>query len=137
MNVLILLVRVKYDSILKIRWGEVMNISIEIKERDTDHIDIFVAGEIDAYTAPKVKEALEVYQVKEGIVLRIDLTEVSYMDSTGLGVFVGAFKSLRQRQSELVLFGLSDRLFRLFEITGLSDIIEIKNVEGEMNGNNA
>lgn len=43
-----------------------MNISIEIKERDTDHIDIFVAGEIDAYTAPKVKEALEVYQVKEG-----------------------------------------------------------------------
>ncbi|HAA3565110.1 TPA_asm: anti-sigma B factor antagonist, partial [Listeria monocytogenes] len=32
---------------------------------------------------------------------------------------------------------LSDRLFRLFEITGLSDIIEIKNVEGEMNGNNA
>lgn len=57
-----------------------MNISIEIKERDTDHIDIFVAGEIDAYTAPKVKEALEVYQVKEGIVLRIDLTEVSYMD---------------------------------------------------------
>ncbi|MBX9538517.1 anti sigma b factor antagonist RsbV [Listeria monocytogenes] len=111
-----------------------MNISIEIKERDTDHIDIFVAGEIDAYTAPRVKEA---YQVKEGIVLRIDLTEVSYMDSTGLGVFVGAFKSLRQRQSELVLFGLSDRLFRLFEITGLSDIIEIKNVEGEMNGNNA
>ncbi|HCW3340021.1 TPA: anti sigma b factor antagonist RsbV [Listeria monocytogenes] len=109
-----------------------MNISIEIKERDTDHIDIFVAGEIDAYTAPKVKEALEVYQVKEGIVLRIDLTEVSYMDS-----IVGAFKSLRQRQSELVLFGLSDRLFRLFEITGLSDIIEIKNVEGEMNGNNA
>ncbi|HHT6119850.1 TPA: anti sigma b factor antagonist RsbV, partial [Listeria monocytogenes] len=81
--------------------------------------------------------ALEVYQVKEGIVLRIDLTEVSYMDSTGLGVFVGAFKSLRQRQRELVLFGLSDRLFRLFEITGLSDIIEIKNVEGEMNGNNA
>lgn len=59
------------------------------------------------------------------------------MDSTGLGVFVGAFKSLRQRQNELVLFGLSDRLFRLFEITGLSDIIEIKNVEGEMNGNNA
>lgn len=43
-----------------------MNISIEIKERDTDHIDIFVAGEIDAYTAPKVKEALEVYQVKGG-----------------------------------------------------------------------
>lgn len=38
-----------------------MNISIEIKERDTDHIDIFVAGEIDAYTAPKVKEALEEY----------------------------------------------------------------------------
>ncbi|MBC1814205.1 anti-sigma B factor antagonist, partial [Listeria booriae] len=32
-----------------------MNISIEIIERDTKHIDVFVTGEIDAYTAPKVK----------------------------------------------------------------------------------
>lgn len=113
-----------------------MNIRIDIKEHDDKHIEAFINGEIDAYTAPQIKAALEKYQNKAGITLRVDLSEVDYMDSTGLGVFVGLFKNLRQYESELILVGLSDRLYRLFEITGLSDIIEIKNIEGERNGNN-
>lgn len=113
-----------------------MNINIEVKERDSQHIEAFINGEIDAYTAPQIKNELEKYQNKADIVLRVDLSEVGYMDSTGLGVFVGLFKNLSQYDSELILIGLSDRLYRLFEITGLSDIIEIKNVEGERNGNN-
>ena len=50
----------------------------------------------------------------------IDLSEVSYMDSTGLGVFVGVFKALRANEGNLILTGMSDRLKRLFDITGLS-----------------
>ncbi len=113
-----------------------MNIKIEIKEQNENTASAFVIGEIDAYTAPKLREALEGFQDKKSFVLKVDLTEVGYMDSTGLGVFVGVFKNLRSNESELVLVGLSERLYRLFEITGLSDIIEIKNIEGEINGNN-
>ncbi|EMG26866.1 anti-anti-sigma factor (antagonist of RsbW) [Listeria fleischmannii 1991] len=113
-----------------------MNIRIDIKEQSENAASAFVIGEIDAYTAPKLKEALEVFQDKSHFSLKVDLTEVGYMDSTGLGVFVGLFKNLRTNESELILVGLSERLYRLFEITGLSDIIEIKNIEGEMNGNN-
>ncbi|AQY50444.1 anti-anti-sigma factor (antagonist of RsbW) [Listeria weihenstephanensis FSL R9-0317] len=113
-----------------------MNIKVEIRETDSNHAKVVVAGEIDAYTAPKLKEAFGEYMEKENFRVQIDLAGVSYMDSTGLGVFVGLFKSLRAKNSELELVGCSDRIFRLFEITGLTDIIEIKNVEGEMNGNN-
>ncbi|MBC1231389.1 STAS domain-containing protein [Listeria booriae] len=113
-----------------------MNIKVEIRETDSNHAKVVVAGEIDAYTAPKLKEALDGFTERESIHVQIDLADVTYMDSTGLGVFVGVFKSLRAKQSELELVGLSDRIYRLFEITGLTDIIEIKNVEGEMNGNN-
>ncbi|EUJ30769.1 anti-anti-sigma factor (antagonist of RsbW) [Listeria floridensis FSL S10-1187] len=113
-----------------------MNINIEVKESNAQQTEAFVSGEIDAYTAPKLKETLEVYQAKPEFTLKVDLSDVGYMDSTGLGVFVGLFKNLRAHDSELILVGLSDRLYRLFEITGLSDIIEIKDVEGEKYGNN-
>ena len=53
------------------------------------------------------------------------------MDSTGLGVIVGVFKSVRAHNGEFKLVGLSDRLKRLFDITGLADIIDINSeIEG-------
>ncbi|EUJ19079.1 STAS domain-containing protein [Listeria aquatica] len=112
-----------------------MNINIKIEDKSEKQAEAFISGEIDAYTAPKLKEALDGYQSKENFTLKVDLSDVGYMDSTGLGVFVGLFKNLRTKNSELVLIGLSERLYRLFEITGLSEIIEIKNIEGETNGN--
>ncbi|MHC5251239.1 STAS domain-containing protein [Listeria kieliensis] len=112
-----------------------MKINIEILDKSDKQAEAFISGEIDAYTAPKLKEALDGYQNKENFTLKVDLSDVGYMDSTGLGVFVGLFKNLRTKNSELVLMGLSERLYRLFEITGLSEIIEIKNIEGETNGN--
>ncbi|WP_239256140.1 STAS domain-containing protein [Listeria ilorinensis] len=113
-----------------------MNIRIVMKKEESSFAEAFVSGEIDAYTAPKLKEALEKYQDREHYELRVDLADVGYMDSTGLGVFVGLYKNLRAKESELILVNLSERLYRLFEITGLTDIIEIKNVEGETDGNN-
>ena len=62
-----------------------------------------------------------------------DLTDVEYMDSTGLGVIVGLFKAIRANARQIDLIGLSERLKRLFDITGLADIMKINNeVEGEV-----
>ena len=61
----------------------------------------------------------------------VDLSDVSYMDSTGLGVFVGLFKELKANEGSLILTGMSDRLKRLFDITGLADVMDINTeVEG-------
>ena len=69
--------------------------------------------------------------LKKTSILTIDLTDVEYMDSTGLGVFVGLFKAIRANEGQMVLTGLSERLQRLFDITGLADIMEIiSEVEG-------
>ena len=107
-----------------------MNISVDIKELD-QKVNAKISGEIDAYTAPKLRETLVPYGDKEGTKISVDLSEVSYMDSTGLGVFVGLFKNIRANNGELHLTGLSDRLKRLFDITGLTDVMEINTeVEG-------
>ncbi|HEY9577371.1 MAG TPA: anti-sigma factor antagonist [Pseudobacillus sp.] len=107
-----------------------MNITIDVKETE-QQTKVRIAGEIDAYTAPKFRETVFPYTEKENSNIVIDLSEVSYMDSTGLGVFVGLFKSLNANGGTLQLVGLSERLRRLFDITGLADIMNINSeVEG-------
>lgn len=107
-----------------------MNINIEVNE--LDHIfEVKVQGEIDVYTAPKLREIVFPLSEKENANVIIDLSGVSYMDSTGLGVIVGVFKSIRAHHGELKLSGLSERLKRLFDITGLADILDINSqIEG-------
>ncbi|MCA1032970.1 STAS domain-containing protein [Bacillus timonensis] len=102
-----------------------MNIGIDVK-RDNKSVYVFINGEIDAYTAPKLKEQLLPITQENSVNMIADLTGVTYMDSTGLGVFIGVLKSLKKQNGSLALTGLSDRLLRLFDITGLSEIIEIK-----------
>ncbi|PLR81104.1 anti-anti sigma factor [Bacillus canaveralius] len=107
-----------------------MNLTIDVNETET-LVEVTVSGEIDAYTAPKLREALLPMSEKKGIEMIVDLSEVSYMDSTGLGVFVGAFKNIRSHDGKFQLVGLSERLKRLFDITGLADIIDINSeIEG-------
>ncbi|MDN6232635.1 MAG: anti-sigma factor antagonist, partial [Staphylococcus simulans] len=55
----------------------------------------------------------------------VNLTNVSYMDSTGLGLFVGTLKALNQNDKELYIICASERISRLFEITGLSDLMHV------------
>ncbi|MCM3125654.1 MULTISPECIES: anti-sigma factor antagonist [unclassified Mesobacillus] len=107
-----------------------MNISIDVKETESK-LAVKVNGEIDAYTAPQLREKLFPLSEKEGVKMVVDLSEVNYMDSTGLGVFVGVFKNVRAHNGEFKIVGLSERLQRLFEITGLADIIDINSqIEG-------
>ncbi|MBM7606700.1 anti-sigma B factor antagonist [Metabacillus crassostreae] len=101
-----------------------MNMKIDISKED-DKTVVLVAGEIDAYTAPKLREALLPLAEEENPQVTVNLKNVSYMDSTGLGVFVGLLKNVRKNNGNLHLVELTDRLERLFSITGLSDIIDI------------
>lgn len=101
-----------------------MNMKIDINKED-DKTVVLVAGEIDAYTAPKLREALLPLAEEENPQITVNLKNVSYMDSTGLGVFVGLLKNVRKNNGNLHLVELTDRLERLFSITGLSDIIDI------------
>lgn len=107
-----------------------MNIAIDMRENDQEVL-VKLSGEIDAYTAPQVREALMPSAENTGMKMIVELNDVTYMDSTGLGVFVGLFKVLKANEGHLILTGMSDRLKRLFDITGLADVMEINTeVEG-------
>jgi anti-sigma B factor antagonist len=101
-----------------------MNLSIDVHQQN-EEVSVMLAGEIDAFTAPNLREELLPLAEGENRIMSINLRDVSYLDSTGLGVFVGLFKKLKENGGELRLIELSDRLQRLFEITGLGNIMNI------------
>lgn len=101
-----------------------MNLSIMTEKRDS-HYFMTLDGELDLYTASKFQEALEPIKSEGTHDIKIDLSKLSYMDSTGLGIFVGTLKSLGKNNNELYVIGASERIERLFEITGLKDLMNI------------
>lgn len=89
-----------------------------------------IVGEIDAFTAPVLKERLAATEQLENLNAELDISEVDYMDSTGLGVFVGFYKTIKSNGGNLKITGVNKRLKRLFEITGLDEVMDIETGKG-------
>ncbi|MER2000068.1 MAG: STAS domain-containing protein [Lysinibacillus sp.] len=111
-----------------------MNINVRFRE-EGKFMKGFVEGEIDTFTAPILREELDSIRMEEGQTIEINLSKVTYMDSTGLGIFVGFYKKASREKVAIKLVGLTNRLARLFEITGLKDLMIIEVDEKVGTGN--
>lgn len=84
-----------------------------------------VEGEVDMFTAPKLRERL-VQAVDEGHYdLVVDLEKVSFMDSTGLGTLVGGLKRVKEHEGTLALVCSNRPVLRVLTITGLNNVFPI------------
>lgn len=108
-----------------------MNLNI-IHNKGITGDELKVIGEIDAYTAPELKDLLLDLTKQPGNTITIDFGETTYMDSTGIGVIVAAYKSSKVNHADMVVKGLTPRVKRLFDITGLSDIVRIEPAKEEI-----
>jgi anti-sigma B factor antagonist len=96
-----------------------MDLQIDDQEIDAETHLIEVDGQIDLYSAPEFKErTLGVIESGKKRVV-VDLSGVTFMDSTGLSVLVGALKRLRLMDGRLTIVATDDDIRRIFEITGL------------------
>ncbi|GAB2992064.1 STAS domain-containing protein [Nocardioides montaniterrae] len=86
---------------------------------------VAVGGEIDVYTAPKLRDAISDLVAAGSYQLVVDMTEVEFLDSTGLGVLVGGLKKVRAQDGALELVCNNDRLLKIFKITGLAKVFVI------------
>jgi anti-sigma B factor antagonist len=99
---------------------------LELETRHDGDVAIVVAhGEVDVFTAPGLDSALDALTADGTARLVIDLSRVSFLDSTGLGVIVKALKHAREAGGWLHLVITSGRIRKIFEITGLDASIPI------------
>ena len=105
-----------------------MNVNVQFREDDRV-MRGFIEGEIDTFTAPILREELDSIPLGEGITVELNLSKVTYMDSTGLGIFVAFYKKATREKATFKLVGLTSRLVRLFKITGLKDLMILEEAE--------
>ena len=91
-----------------------------------DGIEVIdVQGEIDMYTAPRLRELLIDLVSKGHYQLVVNLDKVGFLDSTGLGVLVGGLKRVRVHDGSLDLVCTQQRILKIFRITGLTEVFGI------------
>jgi anti-sigma B factor antagonist len=100
---------------------------------DTRHV-VAVSGEIDLFTAPELKSALGEALESGRTRIVVDLTNTTFLDSTALGVLIGAVKRLRSRDGVLTIVNTDQNIAKTFEITGLDQIFTIRPTRDEAVG---
>ena len=115
-----------------------MAIAFEIVDRRLDpetHI-VAVTGEIDLFTAPEFKQRVSAPIDAGRTRVVVDLTETTFIDSSSLGVLIGAHRRLRRLEGSLVIVCSNDAIVKTFRITGLDSVFTIVTTLDEaFNGN--
>lgn len=101
-----------------------MDVSVTSREAGGRTV-IEVRGEIDVYTAPLLREEISTLVDADHTTIVVDLTQVSFMDSTGLGVLVGALKKVRTLGGDLSLVINEEKILKVFRITALTQVFSI------------
>lgn len=101
--------------------------NLRLQKREIENlIHGFIEGEIDSHTAPILKGELDLIVLSDGLIIELDLSKVTYMDSSGLGLLVAFYKKVIKGNTSLKLINPSERMTRMFNITGLSQFVDIE-----------
>ncbi|MGQ0548834.1 MAG: STAS domain-containing protein [Armatimonadota bacterium] len=92
-----------------------------------------VGGELDLYTSPKLKAAIDTLLSEGHSRLLVNLTETTYLDSTALSILSGALKQVRDAYTggNVGLIYNRPQIERMFSITGLNEVFAVFRTETE------
>jgi anti-sigma B factor antagonist len=101
------------------------HVSLSDEAVDADTQLLRARGELDLYAAPELKRRLAsaIDAGKTRIV--VDLTDAAFMDSTALGVLLGALKRLRVRNGALAIASEQPTILRILEVTGMNQVLDL------------
>ena len=101
------------------------NLRIEVADTTTP-TTVVLTGEIDVATSGRVRDALMAICSSGEIKVVVDMTNVTFMDSTGLAALVGPLKRFRSMNGEIVLRSPTRGVRKVLEITGLTRVFTIE-----------
>ena len=97
---------------------------IEVRRIDGAAV-VAVRGTVDALTAPQLEAILQKLVEQDRLEIVVDLSGVSFLDSTGLGAMVKALKWVKEKGGSLVVVAADERIVKVFKITGLDDVMSL------------
>lgn len=104
----------------------------ETNRKDMNDVSIiYLKGYLDAHTAPEFEAVLKQLVDEERVRIVVNMSDLSYISSAGLGVFMGFIEDVRGRGGDIKLAELTEKVFRVFDLLGFPVLYEIFDNESE------
>lgn len=94
-------------------------------EKTDDIQTIKLIGDLDVYSEDEFKSFIE-EEIDSNKDITIDLKELDYLDSTGLGMFINIYKMVNDNDKEIKIINAKDNIVKLFRITDLTDLFDME-----------
>ena len=99
--------------------------NITTTTEENDHI-IMVEGDIDASSSIHLDEALNELANDDSVkFILVDGTQLNYISSAGLGVFMSYIDDFKNQNIKMVIYGLSEKVLNVFQILGLDQLMTL------------
>ena len=98
-----------------------------------DHSDISILrlkGFLDAHTAPNFEQAIQELIEENRYKIIVSMSDLNYISSAGLGVFMGFIEEIREKEGDIKLTNMTDKVFKVFDLLGFPALYQI--FKGEM-----
>lgn len=87
---------------------------------------VYIDGPLNAQALGAVEEKIKALEVSDGDQVVVDCTDMDYICSSGLRIFLSLHKDLTQRNSKLVIRGLQPLVKNVFDMTGFASILNVE-----------
>ncbi|MGY4690188.1 anti-sigma F factor antagonist [Salibacterium sp. K-3] len=106
-----------------------MSLTVNLEQVD-DVMCIRLKGELDHHSSRELRGQVEEHmEIHRPIHIVLNLEELTFMDSSGIGVILGRYKQIRKQGGEMVVCAISAPVKRLFELSGLFKILRLEHRE--------
>ncbi len=104
----------------------------EVNRKDVDEVSVvYLKGYLDAHTAPEFENTLQTLVDENRVRIVVNLRDLNYISSAGLGVFMGFIENIREKEGDIKLTEMTEKVYRVFDLLGFPVLYEIFNSEAE------
>jgi anti-sigma B factor antagonist len=104
----------------------------QVERKDSQNISIlYIMGYLDAHTAPKLEKEIQDLIDEQNYNIIVNFTELSYISSAGLGVFMGFIEKVRENGGDIKLASMNPKIYRVFDLLGFPTLYDILETEDE------
>ncbi len=106
--------------------------SFSITMREKNNVDILdLKGYLDAHTTPDLEKAFQQLAEKNKFRILVNCTELTYISSAGLGVFMAYIEDVRKNNGDIKLSNMSSKVYNIFDLLGFPLLYDIVKDENE------
>ncbi len=98
----------------------------DVTRNDSDRVSVlYLSGFLDAHTVPKFEEGLSSLIKEQRYNIIVNMSQLDYISSAGLGVFMGFIEEVREKGGDIKLSNMSSKVYKVFDLLGFPALYEI------------